>query len=182
MRGFSDSIRIINNGGNVIFSQIDELNYLYASKACFIKNNGTAALIKAVVGPITVLSMDGSFTEIGNPAVAILDLAENSQALIYSLNGCIFTDNVISGPLTSTVILQHDGELNFPFPTQTLFSGTLINAPIGQDGGAGPTSFRPDTSGMFRPLATGCQYFDTDLGIPIFWTGIGWVDAQSNPV
>ncbi len=53
--------------------------------------------------------------------------------------------------------------------------GTLVNQASGIPGGAGPTDFRPTVA--IGPLSVGCVYFDTDLGLPIWWDGTDWVDA-----
>jgi hypothetical protein len=42
---------------------------------------------------------------------------------------------------------------------------------------AGDTASRPSTD-----LLVGQQYFDTDLGIPIWWNGTDWVDATGTVV
>lgn len=97
-------------------------------------------------------------------------------------NGAYLSDNLISGPLGSIALLEHDGSINFPLVSQSLFMGSWINAPFGVAGGAGPTSFRPDSSGMVLPLSVGCMYFDTDLGYPIWWDGTAWVDSSGTPV
>lgn len=42
---------------------------------------------------------------------------------------------------------------------------------------SGTTADRPTTN-----LGIGRPYFDTDLGIPIWWDGVSWVDAAGNVV
>ena len=42
---------------------------------------------------------------------------------------------------------------------------------------SGTTTNRPTTN-----LWTGRFYWDTTLGLPIFWNGSGWVDAAGNSV
>ncbi|WP_337044229.1 hypothetical protein [Emticicia sp. 17c] len=42
----------------------------------------------------------------------------------------------------------------------------------------GPTSSRPSLSGLTR----GFMYFDTDLGKPIWWSGVSWKDANGSTV
>ena len=46
---------------------------------------------------------------------------------------------------------------------------------------AGLTTDRP-ISTTFIKLQIGQQYFDTDLGIPIWWNGADWVDASGTVV
>jgi hypothetical protein len=46
---------------------------------------------------------------------------------------------------------------------------------------AGLTADRP-ISTTFIKLQIGQQYFDTDLGIPIWWNGTDWIDASGTVV
>ncbi len=55
--------------------------------------------------------------------------------------------------------------------TDSQIEGIETHSPIG-----GPTEERP-----LNPFLYGC-YFDTTLGIPIWWTGTSWVDAGGDPV
>lgn len=61
--------------------------------------------------------------------------------------------------------------------------GTLIDALSDKsqfvDPSRGPTLARPTG---FPGLLVGQQYFDTDLGYPIWWDGAQWVDASGTPV
>lgn len=148
-----------------------------------VSNFGTTPLFTIPPGQLNVLALLGGKTYVGNPASAIVNVPNGSVCLIYAISGAHLTDNIVSGPAGATCVLEHDGAVNFPFPTQSLFSGTLLNVPLGMQGGSGPTSFRPDTSGSFGvPLSIGCTYFDTDLTLPIWWDGTIWIDAAGNPV
>jgi hypothetical protein len=87
-------------------------------------------------------------------------------------------NNMVIGDPTSFLIVVHDGSIP-SFPLFAAFAGTVINNPVGVDGGSGPTANRP-TAG-FSAIAIGCCYFDVTLGIPVWWTGVGWVDATGAP-
>lgn len=173
------TIESLNNTGNSISCINPDLCVFIANIGCVIKNSGNAPIFTALPGFVNVLGFLGGRSEIGNPAVAILEVPAGQTSLIYAVNGAVLTDNIVSGPIGSTVVLQHDGSINFPFPTQSLFFGTLINNPLGVSGGSGPTSFRPATG--LIDVSVGCEYFDTDLGIPVWWTGLIWVDATGAP-
>lgn len=41
-------------------------------------------------------------------------------------------------------------------------------------GASGPTAKRP----VLGPADAGFMYFDTDLSMPIWWDGTGWVDGN----
>lgn len=45
---------------------------------------------------------------------------------------------------------------------------------------SGTTAKRP-VLGPNSILWVGRPYFDTTLGLPIWWDGSGWIDAQGNP-
>lgn len=174
-------IESFGSGGNVINCVTpNNLCVFIAGLGCVVKNSGTAPIFTVQSGNLNVLAFFGGRTEIGNPAIAIMHVPAGETALLYCVDGSgPFTDNIISGPVGATVVLEHDGSIPFPFPTQSLFLGTLLNSPQGVDGGAGPTSFRPVPA--TGPVSVGCEYFDTDIGIPVYWTGAIWVDSTGAP-
>lgn len=88
-------------------------------------------------------------------------------------------DDYISGGASSLIGVQHDGAGKFP-ANQSAFLGSAFNLPLGNFGGSGPTGFRP--SGFFGPTPEGCSYFDTDVGLPLWYRGAQWVDAAGNVV
>lgn len=55
-------------------------------------------------------------------------------------------------------------------------AAALINAVARLFQAAGPTADRPTLS-----LFVNQQYFDTDLGRPIWWNGSAWIDATGTP-
>lgn len=169
-----------NTTDTVLDCILPSLSVVICGLGAVLRNNGTFPIIRGSAGVTRVLAFFGGSCEVGNPASAILDLPAGTVALLYCVQGSgPFLGNLISGPVGSLVILQHDGSIEFPFPAQPLFFGTFLNNPLGVDGGAGPTSFRP-AAGL-RPVSVGCEYFDTDIGIPVYWTGAIWVDSAGAP-
>jgi hypothetical protein len=47
---------------------------------------------------------------------------------------------------------------------------------------SGPTANRPVSDNVQVPLAIGQTYFDTTLGIPIWWDGADWINASGTTV
>ena len=47
---------------------------------------------------------------------------------------------------------------------------------------SGPTANRPVSNNLQVPLALGQTYFDTTLGIPIYWNGTNWINASGTIV
>ncbi len=56
------------------------------------------------------------------------------------------------------------------------FRQDLFNV-VSLDNGSGTTANRPVDG-----IKVGSRYFDDTLGIPIFYDGAGWIDAQGNSV
>lgn len=48
---------------------------------------------------------------------------------------------------------------------------------VSLDNGSGATAERP-----VNGIKEGSRYFDTDLGIPIFYDGTNWIDASGSTV
>lgn len=88
-------------------------------------------------------------------------------------------DDYISGGASSLIGVQHDGSGKYP-ANQSNFLGSAFNLPLANFGGSGPSAFRP--SGFFGPTPEGCSYFDTDVGLPIWYRSAQWVDAAGNVV
>jgi hypothetical protein len=96
---------------------------------------------------------------------------------IIVTDGAELDDGCATGAPGATLGYIHDGSISFP---TTAGFGTLANLPFGQDGGYGPTSFRPQ--GLFQPVKTGCAYFDTTINKMIWFNGTLWIDAAGAPV
>ena len=114
---------------------------------------------------------------------------EYEQSYLVQL---IRTLGLYFGQMDSTTPVISDSAQFTNIPTSTeyanLINGSLYKA-VGSDivrvktegvafsSSAGTTAARPSTN-----LQVGQQYFDTTLGIPIWWGGISWVNATGTPV
>jgi hypothetical protein len=114
---------------------------------------------------------------VGSGTSPVVQATSGFAVMIVASGALTIPNDWAIGDAGSTLGYLHDGSLFFP--TATGF-GTLANIPFGQDGGYGPTSFRP--IGIFQPPKTGCAYWDTDLGKMIWYDGAVWVDAAGVPV
>lgn len=143
--------------------------------------NGSANILVPDNG-FAVLALEGGGAISLNPLASVVRLGANATLLLIAINGTGgFDANVLAGDASGVLILEHDGQLPFPLPPFPLFAGTELNAPLGEVGGAGPTSFRPIT--FNNPVAVGCRYWDTSLATPqnVYWTGTTWVDYANVP-
>lgn len=73
-------------------------------------------------------------------------------------------------PLTLPIV-SYSGDM----PVQWMAWFSQANALMGQQ--SGTTAQRPTTG-----LQVGLQYFDTTLGMPIWYDGGGWVDSSGGAV
>lgn len=85
----------------------------------------------------------------------------------YSITGSS-TENIIIDDITYNNMLQCNTNSKLNIGTMTL---SLANNP------SGATANRP-----VNGLVIGANYFDTDLGKPIFWNGTAWVDSTGTSV
>jgi hypothetical protein len=110
---------------------------------------------------LTSTSPAGPIVALGASATLTVQLFDSSPGT--------WSSNVFSGPGSSVIAIQHNGEFVAP-PAMADFSGTFLNLPLGMAGGSGPTSMRPLTD-----IPIGCLYDDTTLGELIQWNGAAWV-------
>lgn len=90
------------------------------------------------------------------------------------------TDDYVTSTTAQRVIYVHDGSLPTPLPTSA--GCTIVNSPLGTVGGSGATAFRPVSKGVGEfGTAVGCEFFDTTLGIPVYWNGGGYVNSAGAP-
>ena len=74
---------------------------------------------------------------------------------------------------------QYQDQLNNAFRQYFAQIDNFSQAVITPD--TGTTANRPLTTGNPK-LAVGSNYFDTTLGIPIWWNGTNWVNASGTTV
>lgn len=109
-----------------------------------------------------------AFFESGGPIFSLV-----GGALIVIMVGVLQCSNdTIAGDASSLIIFINEGNVQVPPPSFSAFLGTFSNAPIGTNGNAGPTEFRP--TGLLEPVPDGCRYFDTDERRQMYW------DATNN--
>lgn len=139
------------------------------------QNNGSVPAVEVPDGLFFVL---GGFLS-GGVATGTAPFARagvGSTILLASIAGGIFQSDIVSSvDGTATLIWRLDGTGPSPVPSQAGFTGTTLVTAIGP-AMATTTALRPVGS---QPGQTD---FDTDLGIPIWWNGIAWVDSTGAPV
>lgn len=111
------------------------------------------------------------------------DLANNSNGkattfgLVRDINTSAFSsgDEVFAsstGTLTTSLTSSRVGFVGTSHVTQ----GTVLVLPATNTNTSGTTAARPTT------VIVGFKYFDTTLGIPVWWNGTNWVDATGGVV
>jgi len=145
-------------GGGVRLFFIEELAVL--------SNDGAAPMID-VVGGETIALLVERLGGLGGSTPVVR--ATNTIVGMLVTHGALSIPDGWATGAGSVIGYLHDGSIFFP--STPGFS--LVNIPFGQDGGYGPTPFRP--VGLFAPPKMGCAYFDTDVGGMVWWDGGSWV-------
>jgi hypothetical protein len=140
--------------------------------------------------PVRVTGASGSRATIGldngqGAALGVMthDIANNSNGkvttfgLVRDVNTSAFSDGAAvfassTGTLTTTLTSSFIGYVLLAHPT----NGIVFVSPDSRVVGSGTTAQRPTT------VTIGFMYFDTTLGIPIFWNGTGWRNASGGVV
>lgn len=139
--------------------------------------DGSPVRITGGQGDLTLISKDRGFGEI--VGVATQDIANNSSGrvttfgIVHDLNTAAFSDGAAlyssaTGTLTTTVTGSFVGYVL----NSNANAGTVLALPSSKDQLDGTTAARPTT------VPLGLMYFDTTLGIPIWWNGTNWVNAS----
>jgi hypothetical protein len=150
--------------------------------------NPTAApIIQVEVGSMVFASLEGGGVTY-NGAVTGAPLIDFTvaggfqifAALVNSAGGIAYENNCIQADATSTLLVIYDTTTRMG-DQSTYFSGTVVNNAIANSSFLnwhnGDTASRPTFA-----LIVGAMYFDTDLGIPIWYNGTAWVDATGTLV
>lgn len=145
------------------------------------KQLGTSPMIIVPDGAFMVYAQryGGGIDTASTPLQEVIRLGDLS-ILLFTMIGqpSQLTENAITGPAGANIIIQHDGNAQAPPPgSLPNFAGNVFNVPFGNEGGVGPTSFRP--APLFGPLQNGCKYWDTDL-LKALWLDTAtsdWRDA-----
>lgn len=115
--------------------------------------------------------------------VATEDIANNATGRVttfgevHDLNTAAFNDGDVlysssTGTLTTSLTSSFVGVVAAAHASD----GVLHVSPDRRVVGNGTTAQRPTT------IVTGFMYFDTTLGIPVFWNGAAWVNASGGVV
>lgn len=112
------------------------------------------------------------------PASYIIETQQNSSGLFKPV-----PDNSILGPASKSLHNEYDSTSVVGDQSLTFLGTRTYNAferSELQNWDHGTTADRH--AGVEVPLIVGQMYFDTDLGIPIWWNGSAWVDVTGTPV
>lgn len=119
-----------------------------------------AFFLPPLVGPLVKIN-------VGDQAIAVQ---------ISTIGG--FPQNWLEGPIGSTVIAITDSSGTLPSEWGAAFVGTVGFVSFqGRNGLQGTTAERPSTG----PVLVGMQFFDTTIGLPIWFDGAIWIDAAGAP-
>jgi hypothetical protein len=139
--------------------------------------NGRAVQITGGLGTAALISLDAGLG--GIAGVATEDIANNATGrvttfgVVNDLNTSAFNDgdriySTSTGTFTTNVTASFIGVVLNANPS----IGRILVFPSSLAQTNGTTAARPTT----RP--TGFRYFDTTLGIPVWWNGSNWVNAS----
>jgi hypothetical protein len=175
------SIRVVARSSSTVVEFVDlpdgKVPVIYAANGASFKNEGTVPCYTVAADVFSVLALANGTVELGDEA--LIHVEADGTLLVRSMNGSAIDPGAITCEVGGTIIFAHDGTTTFPIEWPGV-EGTLLNQPAGVSGGAGPTEFRPVS--VIGPLSVGCAYFDTTLGVPIWWDGTDWLDATGTPV
>lgn len=148
-----------------------DFGFLRVTDIASVQNEGSAPMIVVTPGNTIAIHLHLLAELRGN----VVNATGGIVGVIVT-DGAEIDDGFATGVPGATIGYIHDGSISFP--TTTGF-GSVVNLPFGQDGGYGPTGFRPQ--GLFQPVKTGCAYFDTTLNKMIWFNGTIWIDAAGAP-
>lgn len=139
--------------------------------------DGSPVRITGGQGDQTLIAKDRGLGEI--VGVATQDIANNSTGrvttfgILHDLNTSSFTDGAaLYSSSTGTLTTSVTGSFVGYVLNANAGAGTLLALPDSKDQLDGTTAARPTT------VPLGLMYFDTTLGIPIWWNGANWVNAS----
>jgi hypothetical protein len=139
--------------------------------------NGRPVRITGATGQMPTIALDNGQGLISG--VATMDIANNSFGmvttfgLVRDVNTSAFTDGArvyssATGTLTTSVTGSFAGQVVLAHPSQ----GSILVGGAAPAHPTGTTAQRPTA----RPI--GFTWFDTTLGLPIWWNGANWINAS----
>lgn len=143
--------------------------------------DGTPVRIISGGGNNALISPDNGQGQI--VGVATENIANNANGrvtsfgVVHDLNTSAFADGALlfataAGGLTTSTTSSFVGIVLNSSPT----GGTILVSPDSRTSSSGTTAARPTT------VTIGFEYFDTTLGLPIFWKGAVWVNGAGATV
>jgi hypothetical protein len=143
--------------------------------------NGRAVRFTGGLGTRPTIALDNGLGTI--QGIATMDIPNNSNGKVttFGLVRDIDTSGLVegvpvyssaTGTLTASVTSSFVGYVT----DSHVSAGLLLVARMKTDSANGTTAQRPTTVGV------GSRYFDTTLGIPIWWKGAVWVNASGATV
>lgn len=171
---------------------VDTLGGITQITAGGVIANQAGSLVPAIEITVTnsvFVAAQGASLQSNAPGIPLIEYTAigGFQILPVNLNnsGVAFPipENCIQADPTTTLysILDATGSLG---DQSAFFAGTLLENRISSSNlvnwANGTTAARP--AGPSYPPVVGQVYFDTDLGIPIWWDGAAWVDATGAAV
>lgn len=139
--------------------------------------DGTPVRITGGQGDQTLIAKDRGLGEI--IGVATENIANNSTGrvttfgILHDLNTSAFSDgNALYCSATGTLTTSVTGSFVGYVLNANTGAGTILALPATTDHPDGTTAARPTV------VPVGFMYFDTTLGIPIWWNGSAWKNAS----
>lgn len=153
-----------------------------------VRNNSGATILNG--RPVRLTGASGNRPTVGLDnglgqaiGLATHDIPNNSNGkitsfgLVRGLNTSAFADgqtlySSATGTLTTTLTSSRIGHVLLAHVS----NGIILSDPDQRVHSSGATAARPTT------VVTGFMYFDTTLGLPVFWNGAAWVNASGGVV
>lgn len=143
--------------------------------------NGTPVRIVGAVGQRPSIAPDNGQGDIVGLATHDIPNNSNGKVTVHGLVRDVDTSAFVAGDhlhvtaagvLSTAVSASAAGFVLNAHASQ----GVILSKPDSLDQEDGTTANRPVT------VSVGFMYFDTTLGLPIWWDGAAWVDATGTPV
>lgn len=166
----------INSGGTNPILIFDDVAYLGNGYTNFYITNCNWSM-GASVPMIAYQTSSGLNIIIENSPYGSMPLVDlpASSSLMVTFNKMLVPSGWATGSASANLTIQCDASVGLDVDNLSGFAGTIVKNLIDQDTSlllqANVTASRPTASQI------GQRYFDTTLGIPIWWNGSNWINA-----